>query len=330
MKKIITLCLTGLLSANAMADHESDHTLTVYTYDSFVSDWGPGPKLKAAFEKNCHCQLNFVAEEDGVSILNRLKIEGKKAKADVILGLDQALVNEAKATNLIADHQQDLTHLNPDLKWSDNAFVPYDFGYFAFIYDSTKIANPATSLKALVESDASIIYQDPRTSTPGQGLMFWMNAVFKDQTKAAWKQLASHTQTVTKGWYEGYSMFLKGGSDYVLSYTTSPAYHMIAESESKYKAAQFSEGHVAQIEVAAALKSSKQAKLAQDFLAFLVSDEAQKILPVTNWMLPVAKNVELPAQFDELIKPKAINLDIDMLSKQRKPWIVDWRSSAVK
>lgn len=330
MKKILTLCLTGLLSANALADHDSDQTLTVYTYDSFVSDWGPGPKIKEAFEKNCHCELKFVAEEDGVSILNRLKIEGKKVKADVILGLDQALINEAKATGLIATHQQDLSNLESALNWKDDAFVPYDFGYFAFIYDSTKIKQPVTSLKALVESDATVIYQDPRTSTPGQGLMFWMNAVYQDQTKTAWKQLASHTQTVTKGWYEGYSMFLKGGADYVLSYTTSPAYHMIAESETKYKAAQFSEGHVAQIEVAAALNTSKQAKLAQDFLAFLVSDEAQKILPVTNWMLPVVKSVKLPAQFDELIKPKAIDLDIDQLSKQRKPWIVDWRSSAIK
>lgn len=330
MKKLISLCLTGLLSSTAVADHATDHSLTVYTYDSFVSDWGPGPKLKTAFEKSCHCEVNFIAEEDGVSILNRLKIEGERAKADVILGLDQALISEAKKTGLIANHQQDFSDLNPSINWQDTAFVPYDFGYFAFIYDSSKIKTPVSSLKALVDSDASVIYQDPRTSTPGQGLMFWMNAVYQDQTKAAWKKLASHTQTVTKGWYEGYSMFLKGGSDYVLSYTTSPAYHMIAESETKYKAAQFSEGHVAQIEVAAALKSSKQPKLAQQFLSFLISDEAQKILPVTNWMLPVRKNVELPEQFDQLIKPAAIDLDIQTLSEMRKPWIMEWRSSAVK
>jgi thiamine transport system substrate-binding protein len=330
MNKLSTLCLATLLSANVLASADAKKTLTVYTYDSFVSDWGPGPKIKAAFEENCNCELKLIAEEDGVSILNRLKIEGKKAKADVILGLDHALIKEAKTTGLIAEHQQSFTQLNPNLKWSDTQFVPYDFGYFAFIYDSSKIAKPVSSLRELVDSNASVIYQDPRTSTPGQGLMFWMNAVYKDDTNKAWKQLASHTETVTKGWYEGYSMFLKGGSDYVLSYTTSPAYHMIAESETKYKAAEFSEGHIAQVEVAAALNTSTNPKLAQDFLAFLISDKAQQILPVTNWMLPVVDNVELPAQFSQLITPKAIDMDIESLSDHRKSWIKNWRSSAVK
>ncbi|NQZ33651.1 MAG: thiamine ABC transporter substrate binding subunit [Oceanospirillaceae bacterium] len=330
MKKIIPLCLVALFSGNALAADNNTTTLNVYTYDSFVSDWGPGPKIKAAFEKTCACTLNFIAEEDGVSILNRLKIEGSKAKADVILGLDHALIREAKKTGLIATHQQDLTNLKPSLKWSDDSFVPYDFGYFAFIYDSTKIATPVTSLKELVNSDASIIYQDPRTSTVGQGLMFWINAVYPNDTSAAWKSLASHTVTVTKGWYEGYSMFLKGGSDYVLSYTTSPAYHLIAESESKYKAAAFSEGHIAQVEVAAALNTSKQPKLAQDFLQFLISDQAQQILPVTNWMLPVIKNVKLDAAFATLIAPSAIDMDIEQLSIERKNMIKNWRSSAVK
>ncbi len=39
--------------------------LTVYTYDSFTSDWGPGPQVKAAFEKRCNCILELVGLEDG-------------------------------------------------------------------------------------------------------------------------------------------------------------------------------------------------------------------------------------------------------------------------
>ena len=330
MNKLLTLCLATLISSHSVVASAATDTLTVYTYDSFVSKYGPGPKIKAAFEKDCNCEVNFIAAEDGVSILNRLKIEGVKAKADVILGLDNALMFDAKETGLIADHQQDLSALNPILSWTDSQFVPYDYGYFAFIYDSTKITQPATSLRQLVDSDAKVIYQDPRTSTPGQGFMFWMNAVYGDQTNAAWKQLASHTVTVSKGWWEAYSMFLEGGADYVLSYTTSPAYHMIVESESKYKAAQFSEGHVSQIEVAAALNTSSQPELAQAFLKFLISAEAQAILPVTNWMLPVRKDTALPEQFSQLITPKLVDLSIETAVAERKNWIKDWRSSAAK
>ncbi|MEZ5449642.1 MAG: thiamine ABC transporter substrate-binding protein [Thiolinea sp.] len=88
------------------------------------------------------------------------------------------------------------------MKWDDKQFVLFDYGYFAFIYDSSKRDKPATSLKELVASDASILYQDPRTSTPGQGMMLWMKAVYGDEAAAAWKQLAQHTVTVTKGWWE--------------------------------------------------------------------------------------------------------------------------------
>lgn len=321
--------ISSSLSLSAMADDEKKK-LTVYTYDSFVSEWGPGPKLKAAFEKDCACELNFIAVDDGVSILNRLRIEGDKAKADVILGLDDALLEETRDTELLAEHDQDFANIDPVLKWDDKHFVPFDYGYFAFVYDSSKIKEPATSLKALIESDASVIYQDPRTSTPGQGLMLWVNAVYGDKAEQAWQQLAKHTVTVTKGWWEAYSMFLEGGSDYVLSYTTSPAYHVISEEKDQYKAAAFSEGHVAQVEVAALLKSSKQPELAKQFLTFLTSETAQAIIPVTNWMLPVVNTVELPEVFSTLVKPERIGFTPEEVKAQRKNWIKTWRTAAAK
>ncbi len=321
--------LTTVLSLTLFSGVASAAELTVYTYDSFVSEWGPGPKLEQAFEKQCDCDLKFIAAEDSVSLLNRLRIEQDKTKADVILGLDDALVEEARATGLIAEHGVQLDGLKTELAWDDKQFVPFDYGYFAFIYDSSKLSEPVTSLKALVDSEASVIYQDPRTSTPGQGLMLWMNAVYGDDTTAAWQQLAKHTVTVTKGWWEAYSMFLEGGADYVLSYTTSPAYHQITEDKDQYKAAAFSEGHVAQVEVAAQLKSAKEPELAQQFLQFLVSDEAQKIIPVTNWMLPVV-DVELPTVFDQLVQPEKIGFSPTEIAEQREDWIKDWRTAAAK
>jgi thiamine transport system substrate-binding protein len=42
----------------------------------------------------------------------------------------------------------------------------------------------------------------------------------------------------------------------VLSYTTSPAYHLIAEEDPTKAAAAFAEGHYMQIEVAASWKAS--------------------------------------------------------------------------
>ena len=59
---------------------------------------------------------------------------------------------------------------------------------------------------------------------------------------------------MTKGWSEAYGLFLDGEADMVLSYTTSPTYHQVAEDVHKYGAAIFEEGHVAQVEVAGILQ----------------------------------------------------------------------------
>ena len=56
----------------------------------------------------------------------------------------------------------------------------------------------------------------------------------------------------------GYSMLLEGEADMVLSHSTSPAYHLIAEGKDNYAAASFNEGHYMQVEVAGVLKSSKE------------------------------------------------------------------------
>lgn len=227
LKKCLPLLL--LCAAPAFAKP----VLTVYTYDSFAADWGPGPAVKKAFEADCNCELKLVALEDGVSLLNRLRMEGKNSKADVVLGLDNNLLEAATQTQLFAKSGVASEAVNVPGGWKNDTFVPFDYGYFAFVYDKNKLKNPPESLKELVESDQKwrVIYQDPRTSTPGLGLMLWMQKVYGDKTPQAWQKLAAKTVTVTKGWSEAYGLFLKGESDLVLSYTTSPAYHIIEEKK---------------------------------------------------------------------------------------------------
>ncbi len=126
--------------------------LTVYTYDSFsADDWGPGPAVKKAFEAECGCELKFVALEDGVSLLNRLRMEGKNSKADVVLGLDNNLLEAAAQSKLFAKSNVPASAVSVPGGWDNDTFVPYDYGYFAFVYDKNKLANPPKSLKELVE-----------------------------------------------------------------------------------------------------------------------------------------------------------------------------------
>ncbi|ELY5881675.1 thiamine ABC transporter substrate binding subunit [Cronobacter sakazakii] len=315
------------LLALAAAPAFAKPVLTVYTYDSFSSEWGPGPKIKTAFEADCGCELKFVALEDGVSLLNRLRMEGKNSKADVVLGLDNNLLQAATATGLFAKSGVPAGEVNVPGGWNNDTFVPFDYGWFAFVYDKNKLKNPPKSLKELIESDQKwrVIYEDPRTSTPGLGLLLWMQKVYGDNAPDAWQKLAAKTVTVTKGWSEAYGLFLKGEGDLVLSYTTSPAYHIIEEKKENYAAANFSEGHYLQVEVAARTAASKQPALAEKFLKFMVSPAFQNAIPAGNWMYPVT-SVALPEGFNALTRPQTtLQFTSQEVAAQRTQWTSEWQ-----
>ena len=324
----------GLLGGILLALHLSFEVqaappkLVVYTYDSFTSEWGPGPQVKTAFEAKCDCSLELVGLEDGVSMLNRLKLEGKNTSADLLLGIDTNLTADARASGLFEAHGVTLQHSSLPQPWRDDLFLPYDYGYFAFVYNKERLDKPPSSLRQLVEDEQgpTILVQDPRTSTPGLGLLLWVKQVFGDDSDQAWASLSKRIVTVSKGWSEAYGLFLKGEADMVLSYTTSPAYHLIAEQDTRFAAARFSEGHYQQIEVAGLVRSSEQKQLAREFLEFMISEDFQNIIPTTNWMYPATlARDKLPAEFDKLVDPSpALLLDEKLVAEKRKSWVNDW------
>jgi thiamine transport system substrate-binding protein len=320
-------------SAAAPAALSADQpTLTIYTYSSFVAEWGPGPALQKEFEGTCGCKIEWVALEDGAALLSRLKLEGEQTQADIVLGIDTNLTVETKATGLIAPHGADLSTLKLPIAWNDADFVPYDYGWFAFVYDSQSLPNPPRSLAELATASDSpkLIYMDPRTSTPGLGLMLWVKEVLGNEASGAWANLARKTLTVTKGWSEGYGLFLKGEAPLVLSYTTSPAYHQMMENTDRYQALTFAEGNYLQVEVAARTSTSDQPELAQKFLAYLVSRPAQEKIPTTNWMYPVVDLGDaLPEAFRKLPVPsKTLLMPQDEVAANRGAWIDEWLNSA--
>ena len=124
-----------------------------------------------------------------------------------------------------------------------------------------------------------------------------------DKAAEVWKGLADNIVTVTPGWSEAYGLFLEGEADMVLSYTTSPAYHLLAESDDSKAAALFDEGHYMQIEVAGKLAATDQPELADKFLDFMLTDAFQSVIPQTNWMYPaVTPAAGLPEGFDTCLR----------------------------
>ena len=311
----------------ATAGHAETPVLTVLTYDGFAAEWGPGPAIEAGFEAQCACDLRWVMAGDGAAMLARVRLEGAGSETDVVLGLDTSLSQAARQTGLFAPHGLTPAHDLP-VPFADAEFVPFDWGWFAFVHNRA-LANPPTSFEDLAASDLRILIQDPRSSTPGLGLVLWVKAAYGDRADEVWAALADNIVTVTPGWTEAYGMFLAGEADMVLSYTTSPAYHLIAETDDSKTAAPFTEGHYMQVEVAGILQSSTQPDLARAFLTYLGSEAAQTVLPTTNWMYPaMTPAAGLPAGFDTLIRPaKSLLMTAAEAEAIRAEAIAEWQAA---
>ena len=305
--------------------------LTVYTYDSFVSEWGPGPLIEKAFEEKYSIDLELIAVDSAATLLNKVILEGSNTKADIILGLDMNLFNSAENSELFTAHNLNNINekLNLPIEWNSEIFVPYNYGYFAFVYNNKKLKNPPKSMDELLNiTDARIVIQDPRTSTPGLGLLTWMKILYGENAQENWSKLNKKIISVTKGWTDAYyNFFMAGEADIVLSYSTSPAAHIMFEENYDISASIFKEGNYLSVEFAGILKSSKNKKVANIFLDFMLSDEFQKVIPSTNIMYPVT-NIKLPDAFNELEIPKALQLNPKEINDYKDEWINEWLNAS--
>ena len=305
--------------------------LTVYTYDSFVSEWGPGPLIEKTFEEKYSIDLELIAVDSAATLLNKVILEGSNTKADIILGLDMNLFNSAENSELFTAHNMKNINekLNLPIEWNSEIFVPYNYGYFAFVYNNKKLKNPPKSMDELLNiTDARIVIQDPRTSTPGLGLLTWMKILYGENAQENWSKLNKKIISVTKGWTDAYyNFFMAGEADIVLSYSTSPAAHVMFEENYDISASIFKEGNYLSVEFAGILKSSKNKKVANIFLDFMLSDEFQKVIPSTNIMYPVT-NIKLPDAFNKLEIPKVLQLNPKEINDYKDEWINEWLNAS--
>ncbi|KAG1647426.1 Thiamine-binding periplasmic protein [Nymphon striatum] len=256
MKK--TLLSVGLIALASSAIAEDKPVLTIYAPDYFTSEWGPGPKIEAAFEETCACDVQYVAGD----LLPRILLEGERTKADVVIGLNTDVTKKARETGLFLPHGQDTSDLTLPIDWTDDVFLPFNWGHTAFIYNTEKMADAPSSFEAfLADESTKVVLQDPRSSISGLALMLWIKSVYGDDSQEAFNKLAKKTLTVTKGWSESYGMFTDGEADMVLSYTTSPAYHIIAEEDETKRAAIFDEGHYFMTELGFAVENIETARI---------------------------------------------------------------------
>jgi len=304
--------------------------LTIYTYDSFNSEWGPGPIVFKRFEDQCSCRLKVVSAGDSGTLLNRAILEKENPKADILLGLNNSELEKSFSYDLWEPYRSKLFEKIPQDLRVDKKYrvTPFDYGFIAFVYDSKKINNPPKSLQDLIDPKyrRKIVIENPKTSSPGLSMLHWTIAVYGEEDYLDyWKMLQPNLLSVTDGWSAAYGMFTKGEAPIVLSYITSPAYHLEYEKTERFRAAIFQDGHFRQIEFAGIIKGTKHIKMAKKFIDFMLSDKFQNEIPLKNWMFPIIQYESLPDSFRIApIPKKVLALRPVRVNHQNSKWLKAW------
>ncbi len=318
-----------LWGAGTREAQEQKDTVVVYAYDSFASDWGPGPFAVEEFEKLTSISVTMISAGDAGQVLQRSILEKDRPRADVVIGIDNNSLSRAVDADILEAYRSVQLDYIPESLHLDKEYrlLPFDHGFFSIIYDSSVITAPPKSLEDLTDPRYadSLILMDPRTSSPGLGFLFWTIAVYGDDYLSYWERLKPSILTITDGWDSGYGLFIQGEAPLVLSYTTSPSYHVEYEGTDRYRAAIFDEGHYAQIEGIALVKGSENTEAAKQFIDFILGRSFQEVIPLTNWMYPVRSDAELPESYSYAPVPgTSLQLDSQDIQENSQAWVDRW------
>ncbi len=287
-RKIRLLLLLFLLSVGFISCRkQEENVLTVYAYSSFADSWGPGNDIIRGFEEKTQIKVNLVSCGGAVEMYSRLLMEKEDTPADVVLGLSD---NMDIDTNLFEIIQ------------------PFDYAYYCFLYNEKETDTVPESFSDLTKPEYKdkFILIDPRTSSVGLGLLKWtVLAMGEEDAMSWWKTAIKNALTICDSWSSAYGLFTENEAPVVLSYTTSPAYHILNEGNYSIKASEFAEGHIKTTEYAGILKTSDRKDDAKLFCDYILNEGQEKIA-VSNTMFPVNTDTDIPKALSECLIPEKI------------------------
>ena len=312
---LIPLLLWLVCSGSAIAQE-----LRILVHSSFSL---PKPLL-AQFETDAGVKLAILKAGDAGEMLNKLILTRAQPIADVVFGLDNALVAKALAAKVLdpysgpASKRASVVPLDSD---AQATVMPVDYGYVTLNYDRAWFSKQGLALPKTLEELTQPAYrnllavQNPATSSPGFAFMLATVAGLGEAPAFDWwARMRANGLKVTKGWSEAYyTEFTRNGGarPLVVSYASSPAAEVFYSKEKITEpptgSLMLKGGVFRQVEGVALVKGGAQREAAQKFMEFMRSSAVQQALQTGMWMFPaepgaarvdVMRHAVEPASFD--------------------------------
>lgn len=327
---------TLLKSRDNQIENSKNVKLIVYANSYFVGAFGPGPQIKAEFEKICHCTVEYVDVGTSIMGLERIKLDQTR-RVDVILGLDHLLLNRAA-------HSVRFQEINrPKIKWHASIekyvyprFIPYDWSPMGFVYNKNNVTEGFLKSKTLKEAlknlqKKSISLVDPTLSPVGLEFIYWLFAKFglaESIDSEVLSLLRDKVHSYSPSWSAAYGLFKNKQTSVTFSYLTSLVYHWHTEKDFNYQFLELEDGHPVQIEYAAVPNSCWNCGGAKKFIEFITRPQSQKLLAEKNYMLPVLDGTELNEIYKTLAQPKILGPDkLEDFARAESQIVKSWAQS---
>ena len=314
--------------------------LRVLVHSSFSL---PKPLL-AQFETEAGIKLSVIKGGDAGEMLNKLILTRAQPIADVVFGLDNALVVKAQAAGVLDAYS------GPAGQRAAAAPLPagvlaVDYGYVTLNYDRAWFAKSTLALPKTLEDLTQpayrnlLVVENPATSSPGYAFMLATVAGLGEEPAFDWwARMRSNGVKVAKGWSEAYNTeFTRNGGTrpLVVSYASSPAAEVFYSKEKITEsptASLFLKGGVfRQVEGVALVKGGQQREAALRFVEFMRSTPVQEALQTSMWMFAAEPRTNRPEVLRHAVEPTAFdNPSPETIAGKGADWVDRWTKVVLK
>ncbi|MCH8907997.1 MAG: thiamine ABC transporter substrate-binding protein [Candidatus Heimdallarchaeota archaeon] len=351
---IFVVLILPYFGINGAVKIQNGAELTIYTYESLLAD--PGFDYAEAFATYANLDsgsINVVLLADAGSIVTRAAVEKSDPVADILIGIDNVLVSQARELNILTPYVANgINNLEPglvDSLASDYLLTPYDYGVISlwFLQDSLNgTIDPASfDLNVLMtdEFSSQLIVQNPALSSPGLGFLLSSIALYGDDSgvdgliegdwEDYWRALSVHTR-LTSSWGEAIDLLYTDESrSMMVSYSTSPAYGACLFDDTTTTSILPSiDGNLygwQQVEGIGLVRNADHTDLAKEFIDWFISEELQSEIHLNNWVYPAHKDIEEPECYSAAIPHSSITplnqqITSEQLSNNLENWLDTW------
>ena len=329
-----TSATLGTSGGSTPAEASPSTTVRLLTHDSFAVSKDLVEQLK----DQTGITLEIVTAGDAGTMVSGAILAAGAPTADVLFGVDNTLVERARAADIFEPYQV-TGGIDPALlAGTDGLVTPIDVSDVCINIDDAWFAERGLAIPRSLEDLRDPAYRglltviDPATSSPGLAFLLSTIDRWPDTWPQYWMDLKANDVRVAADWTSAYQsdFTVSGGSrPLVLSYATSPPAEIVyaqGTPPARPRSSVMTDGCFRQVEYAGVLRGTAQPQAARQVVDWLASEGVQRDVPLSMFVFPARMGIELPTVFtDFAARPtNPASLEPASIASNLDTWLRQW------